>query len=158
MDKKTFLKWANSRWAMWYFLMKRLPAAWFMGIYIHSVDGQSAQVALPYGWRSQNPFRSIYFAAQCAAAELSTGVLAMAALSEGAPVSMLVTAIEAEFLKKAADTLVFECIQGVEVAEVVEETRQSGEAIVLTMTSIGRLPDGAVAAKVEITWSFKRKS
>ena len=72
-----------------------------MGVRMRACDGQRAEVALPYGWRSQNPFKSTYFAAQAAAGELSTGVLAMYAMQELPPVSMLVTRIEAEFYKKA---------------------------------------------------------
>src|SRR5690606_10376148 len=87
------------------FLLWKLPAAWFMGISVRACDGGQAVVKLPYGWRSQNPFRSIYFAAQCAAGELSTGVLALTHLQGKPPVSMLVTRVEAEFLKKASDTL-----------------------------------------------------
>ncbi|HND87824.1 MAG TPA: DUF4442 domain-containing protein, partial [Saprospiraceae bacterium] len=64
------------------FLLWKLPAAWFMGIGVQHCEAGRAVVSLPYGWRSQNPFRSAYFAAQCAAGELSTGLLALAALQE----------------------------------------------------------------------------
>lgn len=85
------------------YLFRRLPAAWFMGLRVLTCDRQAASVRLRYGWRSRNPFGSIYFAAQCAAGELSTGVLAMGAIAElGEPVSMLVAEVKAEFLKKPA--------------------------------------------------------
>jgi len=128
-----------------------------MGIRVVSYDAQHAVVHLPYGWRSQNPFRSIYFAAQCAAAELSTGLLALGALEGKPPTSMLVLHVEAEFLKKAAGTLLFSCEEGPVVADVVQKTVETGEAQTLRMCSTGRLPDGSEAARVWITWSFKRK-
>lgn len=139
------------------FLLWKLPAAWFVGISVLRCDGERAEVRLPYGWRSQNPFRSTYFAAQCAAAELSTGVLALAAIQDKPPVSMLVRRIEAEFLKKAAQTLVFTCEEGAAITETVEKALSSDEAQVIRASSVGRLPDGTEAARVWITWSFKAK-
>ena len=79
----------------------RLPAAWFMGLHVKRCDLVKCEVALPFRWRSQNPFKSTYFAAQCAAGEMSTGLLAMAHIEEAGKVSMLVPHIEAEFFKKA---------------------------------------------------------
>ena len=44
------------------FLLIKLPAAFFMGVRIRSIRDDSAEVTVPYAWRSQNPFKSIYFA------------------------------------------------------------------------------------------------
>lgn len=157
MDKSPFLRLVNSPLRFRFFLLWKLPAAWFMGIGVRACDTQRAEVRLPYGWRSQNPFRSTYFAAQCAAGELSTGILGLAHLHGKPPVSMLVTHIEAEFFKKASQTLLFTCEEGAEVERVLEQALASGEAQTLRMLSVGRLPGGEEAAKVWITWSFKRK-
>ena len=53
---------------------------------------------LPGGWRTQNPFRSTYFAAQAMAAEMSTGAPAMV-LVQAAPasVAMILREIQAVF-------------------------------------------------------------
>lgn len=157
MSISVFLRLVNTSWKMRLFLFQKLPSAWFMGIGVQSCDETQARVSLPYGWRSQNPFRSTYFAAQCAAAELSTGLLAMAHLQEKPPVSMLVTKIEAEFLKKADQMLLFTCVEGAEMAQAIARTLENGEAQVYRATSVGRLPDGTVAVQVWISWSFKRK-
>ncbi len=139
------------------FLFWKLPAAWFMGIGVRSCSAEQAVVSLPYSWRAQNPFRSTYFAAQCAAGELSTGLLCLTHLQEQPPVSMLVTQVEALFFKKADKTLLFTCTAGAEVASVIGLAIRSGEAQSLLMTSEGRLPDGQLAAQIGITWSFKAK-
>ncbi len=139
------------------FLLWKLPAAWFMGIGVRSCNEEQAVVSLPYSWRSQNPFRSTYFAAQCAAGELSTGLLCLVHLQERPPISMLVTHVEAEFHKKADATVLFTCTAGHEVKQLIERIVQSGEAETLTMVSIGELPDGQLASRVKITWSFKVK-
>ena len=139
------------------FMWWKLPAAAFMGVRVVACDAQRTVVRLPYGWRSQNPFRSIYFAAQCAAAEMSTGLLALAALEGKPPVSMLVVRLEAEFLKKAADTLLFTCEQGEVVDQAIQIAVETGEPQTVRMLSVGTLPDGTEVARVWITWSFKRK-
>lgn len=157
MTKPEFLRRTNTAWQMRLFLGWKLPAAWFMGIGVRSCDEDRAVVSLPYGWRSQNPFRSTYFAAQCAAGELSTGLLCLAHLQEQPPISMLVTRVEAEFFKKADATVLFTCTAGKEVAQLIDRIVQSGEAETLTMMSEGHLPDGQLAARIAITWSFKLK-
>lgn len=157
MTQQQFLRRTNSPWQMRLFLFWKLPAAWFMGIGVRSCDGEQAVVSLPYGWRAQNPFRSTYFAAQCAAGELSTGLLCLTHLQEQPPVSMLVTRVEAEFFKKADAMLLFTCTAGQEVEDLIQRVVLSGEAETLTMIAAGLLPDGQLAARIMITWSFKLK-
>ncbi|MCC7507324.1 MAG: DUF4442 domain-containing protein [Saprospiraceae bacterium] len=157
MSKDKFLRLVNSPWRFRLFLFWKLPAAWFMGIRLQSCTNEKAVVRLPFGWRSQNPFRSTYFAAQCAAGELSTGILALAILQDMPPVSMLVVSIEAEFYKKADSTLQFTCEEGDALEACIRKAVESGEAQTYRATSAGCLPDGTEAAKVWITWSFKRK-
>ncbi len=157
MDKSAFLRLVNAPWRMRLFLLWKLPSAWFTGISVVRCGDVECTVSLPYRWQSQNPFRSIYFAAQCAAGELSTGLLAMTALQGRPNISMLVTRIEAEFLKKSAATLLFTCTAGTEVEATVAEALKREDAQILRMESTGCLPDGTVAARVWITWSFKRK-
>jgi hypothetical protein len=157
MDVSLFLRLANTPWKMRFFLLQRLPGAWFMGINVRQCDLEQAVVSLPYRWRSQNPFRSTYFAAQCAAAEFSTGILALAHLQGKPPVSMLVTQFEAEFFKKADQLLLFTCTEGAEISAAIAQTLATGEGLTFRATSTGRLPDGTVAAQMRITWSFKMK-
>ena len=128
-----------------------------MGIRVRSCDLEKCVVELPYGWQSQNPFRSTYFAAQCAAGELSTGLLALAHLQEKAAVSMLVTNIEADFLKKASETLIFTCCNGPAFLATIQKALESGESQTFQAESTGTLPDGREAARIRITWSFKTK-
>lgn len=158
MTTKRFFELANMPLAMRFYMLVRLPMAWFAGIGVKHCDADKTVVRLPYGWRSQNPFRSTYFAAQCAAGEMSTGLMALAYLQEKPPVSMLVTHIEADFFKKASETLLFTCEDGAALAAAIERALQTGEAQSFVATSIGRLPDGTVASEVRVSWSFKGKT
>jgi Domain of unknown function (DUF4442) len=158
MTKEKYLSQVNSPFKMSIFMFTKLPASWFMGVRVGHCDEKTCTATLPFGWRSQNPFNSIFFAAQCAAGELSTGMLCMAHAQGDVPISMLVTRQEAEFYKKASDKMVFTCTQGDEANATIQKALQTGESYELRMESIGSLPDGTVASKVWITWSFKRKS
>ena len=90
------------------------------------------------------------------AAELSTGILAMAYTHLRTPsVSMLVTNVEGKFYKKASERLRFECNDGQRLKEAVEAAATTGEAVSVTCSSKGYLPDGQMASEFFITWSFK---
>src|SRR5438309_2589617 len=82
-------------------LWSKLPLAAFAGLRVARLDESGAEVTLPAGWKTQNPFGSTYFAAQAMAAELSTGAPALWFIEQsGAPVSSLVTAISARFTQE----------------------------------------------------------
>lgn len=156
-EQKKRLSDFNAPVKLWFWLLYKLPSAWFMGMRVKKIAPERGEVTLPYGWRSQNPFQSIYFAAQCAAAEFSTGALATLAIAGRGKVSMLVTNLEAEFLKKANTKVTFTCEDGRTVFETVEKAIQTGEAQMLTMVSTGVQETGEVVSIVKITWSFKAK-
>lgn len=140
------------------FLWAKLPGAAFMGCRITIFSSQQAEVTMPYGWRSQNPFKSIYFAAQCSAAELSTGILALAAIADaGVPVSMLVFEMRAEFVKKAVSRTRFTCTEGAAFAEAIQKAIATGEGQTLEVQSVGVQENGEVVSRFWFTWTFKAK-
>ena len=147
----------NNGLKMWFWLLYKLPAAWFMGVRIKKITPERGEVTLPYAWRSQNPFNSIYFAAQAAAAELSTGALAILALEGRGKVSMLVSHFEMDFTKKANSTTTFTCTQGAEVFEIVERAVQTKEPQTITMVSHGVQATGELVSITKVTWTFKAK-
>ena len=148
----------NNRLKMKAYLWAKLPMAAFSGLKVKNLTIHSAEVSLPYRWRSQNPFRSIYFAAQCAAAELSTGLLVLVAKAHAPALSMLVTGFEANFSKKANETLIFRCDQGAEIIQAIEKAVRTGEGVTFEATTKGILPSGEIASEMKVNWSFKVKS
>jgi len=147
----------NNPIKMGFFLFYKLPAAWFMGVRLKKADTERCEVTLPYHWGSQNPFKSIYFAAQAAAAELSTGALGILAIEGRGKISMLVSHIEMDFTKKAISKTTFTCEQGAEVFEVVERAIQTKEPQTITMVSHGVQSTGELVSITKVTWSFKAK-
>lgn len=147
----------NQKRKMWFYFLLKLPSAWFWGMKIKSVDHDKAVVNLPYNWFSKNPFHSIYFAAQTGAAELSTGLLGIIAIEDKPPISMLITSIEGEFVKKADSLTTFTCNDGIKIRETVELAITSGEGQVVNVTSKGVDSYGDVVSRFKFTWSFKTK-
>ena len=140
------------------FLLRGLPSAFFAGLRIHELDEYHATVTAAYGWFNTNPFRSLYFAIQAMAAEMSTGLLAWGHIyGRDTKVSMLVTGISANFSKKVTGRIFFSCNEGAAIANAVEQAVKTGEAVVLDCRSVGLDEKGEVAAEFMVKWSFKRK-
>ena len=157
VDEK-ILKRMRSRALFTGMLGVKLPLGLFAGLKIDKIDPYHCEVSLPYGWRTQNPFNSIYFAAQCMAAELSTGALAMLAI-ESAPdsVAMLVTNMSSEFGKKATERSVFTCDNGLDVFNAINHTIETGEGVRQKMVTTGRMLNGTEISQFTFEWSFKKR-
>jgi hypothetical protein len=141
------------------FFLAKLPLALFAGLRVKSLSADRCEVVVPRGWRSTNPFKSTYFAAQTMAAELSTGALVMLATqSASAPVAMLITDMHATFEKKASADAVFTCEDGAKAFAAVAETLRTGEGVTAEMESVGRMADGTVVSRITFTWSVKKRS
>ncbi len=140
-------------------LWSQLPLAAFAGLRIRRLEEAGCDVHLPAGWKTQNPFRSTYFAAQAMAAEMSTGAPALFFIEKsGKKISSLVTGLTAKFTKKATQDALFSFVDGAAMQETIARAVATGEAQLFTAKSIGTQKDGTVIAEFEITWSFKLKS
>jgi hypothetical protein len=139
-------------------LWAKLPLAAFAGLRVKSLDETGAQVTLPAGWKTQNPFRSTYFAAQAMAAEMSTGATALYLLERSsARVSTLVTGLTARFTRKATQLVTFTFSDGAAMREAIDRALATSEGVLFAARSIGRQEDGTTVAEFEIEWSFKRR-
>jgi len=143
----------------WLFQWKTLPLAACAGLRLASLDESACTVALPGGFRTQNPFRSTYFAAQAMAAEMSTGAPAMV-LVAGAPasVAMLVTGFRASYKKKVVGEsfYTFEDVAGMRAT--VEKAAAGPEPQTYLARSTARDSSADVCSEFEVTWSFKRRA
>ena len=141
------------------FLLLKLPAAFIAGVRVRDIDSRRAEVSVPFKWLTQNPFRSTYFASLSMAAEMSTGVLALAEIHKRQPaISMLVVKVEADYFKKATDRSTFTCEDGYLFRQAIDETVATGEARTVKARSVGTNKAGEVVAEFSITWSFKVRS
>ncbi len=138
--------------------LMKLPSALFAGVRLESLTPDRCTTSVPYGWRSQNPFRSTYFAAQAMAAELSTGALGLLAVEDaGVPISLLITGMAATFGKKAVARATFQCEQGATVFEAVAAAKATGQAQTFVLNTVGKMADGQEVSRFAFTWSVKVK-
>lgn len=151
------LKDMRTGWKMTLFYLTKLPSMWFWGGRLTYIDFERCEFTMPYRWSSQNPFKSTYFAAQCAAAEFSTGALAQLALTGRGRISMLVSDMQAEFTKKATSKVTFTCEEGAKIIAAVDKAIQTKEGQTVTIKSVGRMADGTITCTTTLTWSFKAK-
>lgn len=142
--------------ALW--MWKTLPLAAFAGLRVVRLDEEACSVSLPGGWRTQNPFRSTYFAAQAMAAEMSTGAPALVLLADApASVAMLVVSLRVTYTKKLMGdgVFTFEDVAGMRAA--VDRAAAGDRPETFAARSVGRDRSGESVGEFEITWSFKRR-
>lgn len=141
-----------------FFLFSKLPMGWIAGIRVRSLDPKQCVTSVPFKRLNKNPFKSIYFAVQAMAAELSTASPCLLAIEGHRPsVAFIIVDLKANFLKKAVDRVYFTCDEGNKAFEAVNHCIESGEAAEATFKTIGKMKDGTIVSEFEFTWSFKQR-
>ncbi len=139
-----------------FFLLSRLPSAFFAGVRIKYISEEKCVVTVPYKWFSKNPFKSTYFACLAMAAEMSTGALTLSHVYKRKPsLSMLITDMSAEYYKKATDITTFTCRDGIALRDAVEEAIAVNGSNIITVKSTGTNEAGELVAEFAFTWSLK---
>lgn len=153
-----FSKRIQSRWTSNLFFLFKLPMAFFSGLKVVQISRESCAVSIRYKWINQNPFQSVYFAAQLMAAELSTGALAFGQLYQRKPsVSMLVLCNRSLFHKKVKGKLTFKCSDGGIIENAIQKTIETGEPVTVECYAAGMTEDGVLATECWFTWTFRAK-
>ena len=140
------------------FMLFKLPLGFLSGLRVKVLNKTSCLVSITHKWINQNPFKSMFWAAQGMAAEMSTGVLVMQAIEKsGVKVSMLVTYQEASFFKKATGKIHFSCNNGNEIAEAIQKSIKTKEGQLIVLKAVGVNKDGVVVSEFKFQWSLKVK-
>ena len=154
----SYLKKVNNRFLYSLFLIQKLPIAWISGLKVANVTEDTAKVNIKFKYLNKNPFKSMYFACQAMAAEMSTGLLALGYLdAQPEKVSMLVLDLNCSFTKKAIGTIQFVCEDGAKVKACIDEAVETGKGVVCVMQSKGFNAAGDCVSTFNITWTFKKK-
>ena len=141
-----------------YFLFFKLPSAYWSGVRVKSIDNNECVVSVKLNWFNKNPFKSIFWAVQGMAAELSTGMLVSKQINDRKiNVSMLVISSSSNFYKKAVGRIKFNCIQGNELKNIFDKLDEKSPTNKITMFSRGIDEEGDVVSDFKFEWSFKRK-
>tara|TARA_B110000503_G_scaffold141218_1_gene234060 strand:+ start:653 stop:1108 length:456 start_codon:yes stop_codon:yes gene_type:complete len=140
------------------FMFFKLPLGWWSGMRVISLTDTASIVKIKHKWKNQNPFKSMFWAAQGMAAEMSTGVLVMQEIEKSKrKVSMLVTHQEGDFFKKATGKILFTCTGGDKIREAIDASIETGEGQVVVLTSEGVNEDGVVVSNFQFQWGLKVK-
>ena len=140
------------------FMLLKLPLAYIGGVRVKTLSEEQATVKITHKWMNQNPFKSMFWAAQGMAAEMSTGVLVMRAIADSKEnVSMLVTHQEANFYKKATGEILFTCKGGDVIRKAIKLSKINKEGQVVQLIAEGKNEDGVVVSKFNFEWSLKVK-
>lgn len=158
-SQQKFRKKMLNPWMFRFFTFLKLPAGWVAGMKVLELDTKHAVSSVPFKWLNQNPFRSMYFAVQSMAAELSTGALVLCAIEGIEPsIATLIVGMESEFTKKADKKVKFTCHEGDVVFNAVDKCIATGEPVTFKVKTVGTMPDGTVVANFYFTWSIKQRS
>lgn len=138
--------------ALWW----QVPNAFWSGVRLRHIDPEKAVASVPFKRFTQNPFRSTYFACLSMAAELSCAILAVMVIEGAKPsVSMLITQVNGDFVKKATSRTYFTCEEGLAIAAAAQRAQLTGEAVDYTASTIGRNEKGEEIARFQVRLSFK---
>ena len=152
----SYLKKVNNSFLYQLFLIAKLPIAWLSGLKVNKVTTEKAQISIRYKYLNQNPFKSMYFACQAMAAEMSSGLLAMGYIdSYSQEISMLVLDLSCKFTKKAVGKIQFVCEDGILVKDAIQKAVDFNEGVLCEMTSKGYDEQGYCVSSFKIIWSFK---
>jgi len=142
-----------------FFTFLKLPAVFWLGVRVKSIDFHSCSVAVRHRLVTQNPFKSIFWAVQGMAAELSTGAMVMRCIKDSnKKISMLVANNKATFYKKATGKITFTCNDGKLIEQTIKDAVLSGQGKTCWMKSEGVNEDGTLVSVFEFEWTLKVKS
>ncbi len=137
----------------------KLPLAYISGMRVVALNSNKCEVRIKHRWINQNPFKSMFWAAQGMAAEMTTGVLVMQEIENSKrKVSMLVTHQEANFLKKATGKIVFSCICDEIIKNALQKSKETKEGQVIVLQAEGKNEEGVVVSNFKFHWSLKVKN
>ncbi|WP_177764250.1 DUF4442 domain-containing protein [Flavobacterium sp. I3-2] len=140
------------------YLFAKLPSAYWSGVRVSSIDENKCIVCVKHKWFNQNPFKSMYFAVQAMAAELSTGALVMLQIQKSKQkISMLVANNNGSYAKKATGKITFTCNDGSKIKEAINLAIETGEGQKIWMQSIGKDEVGDQVSEMNFEWTIKVK-
>lgn len=142
-----------------YYTLFKLPAAFFTGVRVRNIDEKQCTVRVRLSFMNKNPFRSMFWAVQGMAAELSTGALIMHALhGSNTKASMLVIENKATFSKKAVGRINFSCSQGDAVLNAIHAAKEANAPQKLWLHANGYDEAGEEVSSFSFLWTIKVKN
>ena len=138
-------------------MLFKLPAAWLTGVRILSISDTRCEVKVRFKWINQNPYRSMFWAVQGMAAELTTGMLLTKSIQESnTNISMLLVGNKSNFYKKAVGKIKFICDQGETAKELINLTKKN-TTHKAWLKAKGFDETGDIVSEFDFEWSCKKR-
>jgi hypothetical protein len=126
---------------------------------VTKIENSFCEVKVVHRWINQNPFKSMFWAVQGMAAELTTGVLIMLAIkNSNRKISMLVLNNRANFSKKAKGKILFECNENQILSKAMNQLLETQEPQTIWLTSKGVDQNGDIVSTFEFEWTLLLKN
>ena len=140
-----------------FFTFFKLPMVWLAGIRVVVFERNYCEAKVKHRWINQNPFKSMFWAVQGMAAELTTGMLLTKSIQESnTNISMLLVGNKSNFYKKAVGKIKFICDQGETAKELINLTKKN-----IThkawLKAKGFDETGDIVSEFDFEWSCKKR-
>ena len=141
-----------NRWMLF-----KLPAAWISGVRLTLIDEKKCEVKVRFKWINQNPYRSMFWAVQAMAAELTTGMLLTKSIQDSnSDISMLLVSNKSSFYKKAVGKITFVCDEG-EIAKQLINSTIKNTTSKAWFKAKGYDEAGDQVSEFDFEWSCKKR-
>ncbi|MBT4324793.1 MAG: DUF4442 domain-containing protein [Cryomorphaceae bacterium] len=141
-----------NRWMLF-----KLPAAWLTGVRLSLINEGKCEVKVRFKWINQNPYRSMFWAVQAMAAELTTGMLLTKSIQDSnSDISMLLVSNKSSFYKKAVGKITFVCDEG-EIAKQLINSTIKNTSSKAWFKAKGYDEAGDQVSEFDFEWSCKKR-
>ncbi len=150
------MKYIPSKINRWMFL--KLPAAWLTGVRLSLINDSRCEAKVKFKWINQNPYRSMFWAVQGMAAELTTGMLLTKCIQDSnANISMLLVGNKSNFHKKAVGKITFTCEEGENAKKLINLAIQNITSKAWFKAK-GYDETGDLVSEFDFEWSCKKRN
>jgi hypothetical protein len=147
------MKFSNFQLNLFTFL--KLPSVWWCGVRITSLTEKVCKASVTHRWINQNPFKSMFWAVQGMAAELTTGILIMQEVQGSElKVSMLVLNNKANFTKKAKGRITFSCDAKDQISKAIEQLKKVDTPQTFWLKASGVDENNVVVSTFDFEWTL----
>ncbi|WP_117235489.1 PaaI family thioesterase [Vibrio maerlii] len=139
----------------------KVPLIWLCRPRLVTLNDEMVEVKIPLRRRTKNHLNSMYFGTLAVGADVAGGFLAMdKAKQRGEKISLAFKGVSAEFLRRPEADVIFTCLDGPLIDNMLDETIATGERINKDVTIVATCPstDGDTPmATFSLTLSVKVK-
>lgn len=142
-----------------YFGLTKIPLLFFARPSVIEKNNDRVVIRIPLRRRTRNHQNSMYFAALAIGADCAVGLLAVELINKRKEnVSFIFKDFNAEFYRRATGDVYFTCVQGREIAELVELAISTGERVDKKLHATATVPSENTepVASFSLTLSLKK--